>query len=492
MTDPNDLRSILATLRRQRVLIVVLTVLAAAVAGGVSLLQSTVYTTSTTVLYQPPDAIGTSNGATVDQARIIATLTAIPATAVVVDAVARQLHLDATRVTAAISVGADPSANLISIAYSAGTAEAARQGADIVASTFVTWRAKAERQLLQTQVQTLTDELATTPSEQQAAVRTQIAQAQAALANARGDLQVVQPALVPASPVSPKPIRNAVIGLFGGLVIAIAIAIIRARLDHRIATVEEAEAAYGLPLVGVVPFVDAAAKGDRSAGMADFSGQTALADAYRTIRTNLMLYRLDRGAPRVVLITSAVSGEGKSAAAANLAVALAVSGNRVLLLSADLRAPALGQYLPIDGSGSLLDALTATNGFADVTAPFHVPGSGSLDVIADSSVFSDPAALFGSERFSTLLSDAATRYDAVVLDAPPVIAAGDTVVLARHADAVLVVAALERTTHGSVTRTRSALLSAGIEPLGLIVTGGRNSTLSREGYGYGHGYGHES
>jgi capsular exopolysaccharide synthesis family protein len=320
-------------------------------------------------------------------------------------------------------------------------------------------------------------------------VRTQIAQAKAALANARGDLQVVQPALVPTSPDSPKPLRNAVIGLFGGLVIAIAIAIIRARLDHRIVTVEEAEDAYGLPLVGIVPFVDAAAKGDRAAGMADFAGQSALADAYRTIRTNLMLYRLDRGAPRVVLITSALSGEGKSAAAANLAVALAVSGNRVLLLSADLRAPALDQYLSIDGSGSLLDALTAGNGLSDVTAPFRVPGSGSLDVIADASVFSDPAALFGSERFSALLSDAASSYDAVVLDAPPVIAAGDTVVLARHADAVLVVAALERTTRGSITRTRSALLSAGIEPLGLIVTGGPNSTLTGEGYGYGHGYG---
>jgi len=116
------------------------------------------------------------------------------------------------------------------------------------------------------------------------------------------------------------------------------------------------------------------------------------------------------------------------------------------------------------------------------------PQGGHLDLLADGSVIPDPAALFGSARFASVLADAADSYDIVVLDAPPVMAAGETVALAQRADAVVVVAGLDRATRDSADRSRAFLAAAGVQPLGLIVTGWRNTDMAGYGYGYGHGY----
>ena len=113
---------------------------------------------------------------------------------------------------------------------------------------------------------------------------------------------------------------------------------------------------------------------------------------------------------------------------------------------------------------------------------------GQLDVLADRSVIPDPAALFGSERFARVLEEASDAYDVVVLDAPPVMAAGETVALAQRADAVVMVAALDRATRDSAERSHAFMAAAGVQPLGLIVTGLRDAGMAAYGYGYGHGY----
>ena len=104
-------------------------------------------------------------------------------------------------------------------------------------------------------------------------------------------------------------------------------------------------------------------------------------------------------------------------------------------------------------------------------------------MLADRSLIPDPAALFGSERFARVLEEAADAYDIVVLDAPPVMAAGETVALAQRADAVVVVAALDRATRDSAERSRAFLAAAGAQRLGLIVMGWRDGGLSAYGDG---------
>ena len=340
MTDEIDLGRFLGALRRRAALIIAITVLVTAITGVVSYLQAPSYTSSAKLLYEPSATVTSLQaGSTQDQARMIATLAQIPGTATILTPVGKALSRSEADLERSVSVSGDANANLITISASAPTAAGAQQLANATAQQFVSWRVGVQRAVLVSQVETLKDQLNTTPKDQEDAVQQELAQARATLANNAADLAIVAPARLPSSPSSPKVVRNTIVGLFAGLLLGILVALARDKLDRRLTTVEDAEAVYGLPLLGVVPYMAVAARGQREFGLADFSRATPLADAYRAIRTALTLYRLDRGTPHVVAVTSAMPAEGKSAAVANLAAALAASGRKVLAVSADLRAP---------------------------------------------------------------------------------------------------------------------------------------------------------
>ena len=176
-------------------------------------------------------------------------------------------------------------------------------------------------------------------------LRVDLAQAKAELSSVTSPLTILSAATVPSGPSSPHPARDAGIALLAGLVLALMLAAGRDRLDRRIREIEDVEAVYHAPTLGVVPFAHGRKKISRSSQVADFSAATPLADAYRTIRTNLTLMQTHDG-PSVMVVTSAMAGEGKSAVTANLAQALSVTGRRVLAISADLHNPALHKYFP--------------------------------------------------------------------------------------------------------------------------------------------------
>ena len=173
-------------------------------------------------------------------------------------------------------------------------------------------------------------------------MRAQLAQVRAQLSVSTPDLSVLTGAVRPTSPSSPHPTRNAAIGLLVGLVLGILLGVLRDRLDRRTRGIDEVEAVYRAPMLGMVPFTKR--RTPRAELLADFSGSGLLADSYRTIRTNLSLFRLNTSDSTVVVITSAIAGEGKSAVAANLAHALSVTGKNVLVVSADLHNPTLHEY----------------------------------------------------------------------------------------------------------------------------------------------------
>jgi non-specific protein-tyrosine kinase len=486
MTEEMDLRRTLASLRRQWHLIVGVTVVLGVVAFTASAIQHRSYTSASTLLYQPTASL-TSQAGSQDPTRIVTTLAVIPTTSKVLAPAAKALGVPEDVVRARIHVASDSTTNLITIVGTGPTAAVAKATTDAVASEFVAWRTESEKRSLESLVQTLTDTLATTPIAQAGDVRLQLAQAKAALANVSGDVSIVEPAALPTAAASPKPLRNLIIGLMAGLFLGVVIALIRDRFDRHLLSVSDTETAYGLALVGAVPVHEPAARGDRGLGLADFRGPGHLADAYRAIRTNLVLYRLDGGAPGVILITSAVAGEGKSAVTANLAAALASGGRSVLAISGDLRAPALHEYFPETTAGGVLDALTGSRTLASIVGNVEevfVDDGGALDLLANDGVFADPAALLGTDRFADLLREARETYEVVVIDAPPISAGSETAVLAQQADAVVVVARLDRVTRDAAGRALAYLDAAGVRPLGLIVTGVRETG---DGYGYGYG-----
>ncbi len=551
--EGSDLRAFLALFRRHAVLIAVVTILTGVVAYAVTKQEAATYSSTATLLYTEP----ANATATVDPARAVSTLVGVGTSNAVLSRVARRHGLSPAQLETMLTVTGDPNANLITITADSGSPTSAAALAQGVARALINYTATGTKASLRAQIASLKSQLhnfagRADPSSQAAAsdLRLQLAQARAQLSSSSSSLSVVSPATVPSAPSSPHPVRDAGIALFAGLVLALLLAAARERLDHRMRDIEEVEAVYHAPTLGVVPFTNGGRRTSRAGQVADFAGAAPLADAYRTIRTNLTLMQMSDG-PSVIVVTSAAAEEGKSAVTANLAQALSVTGKRVLAVSADLHNPALHKYfpgryqeshLPDQTDGDPLPARTiddptvnayfatgygTDDGVGDSrrdsskrrevgglgerwTGPSRPKGlvsvlageigldkavnviplsaqegerGGSLHLLADDRTFFDPAALLSSDSMRKLLEQASQKYDAVLLDTPPLLANADATVVAQSADIIVIVARLEHLTRNQARRAYRTMASMKLSPSGIIVTG-----EVEEGAAYGYGY----
>ena len=528
MPDDNDLRRYLGLLREQW-LIITATALAITLAVYVfSLLQPQQFRSTATVTYTAPSSVLST-----DVAREVATRASVVRQDAVLANVRRSLNLRFNDLLKAISVSTTDTENTIRISATTGKALSAKVWADSVADSLVSWDKRdltdklyQQQRQFKDQVDSLTADLGKaglSPDEQQ--------QLAAELATAKGNLSSVgaqivrvpvldaqgEPVLdkngkpkerleartgtlsktddarVSTSPVAPQPVRNALIGLLAGLLFGCAAAVARDRLDRRLRTMEEVEGAFHLPVLGVVPKNASASRGQRSAALIDFADGSRAADAYRTIRTNLTMYGIERGEHRIVVVTSALAGEGKSGAVANIASAFASAGLKVLAISADLRAPALHQYFDEAFGDSLIDVLSGELRLGAAVRTIEPAASlggreGLLHLLANDKRFPDPAVLYASPAMAKLLVEARRRYDVVIIDTPPVLSAGETPLLSRQADATVLVTNLELANKDAARRAMNVLEGAEISPIGLIVTNPPNSS-AEHGFGYGYGYG---
>ena len=192
------------------------------------------------------------------------------------------------------------------------------------------------------------------------------------------------------------------------------------------------------------------------------------------LRSNLLL-RTEGDLPRVLLVTSAIEGEGKSAVAANLARALAASGRRVVAVSADLRTPALQQHMAIASTTGIAEVLEddvyPTDVVTRVPLTEDAGGTGLLDLLA-SDARSDDSASLVSTAMDDLLGDLQDEYEIVVIDAPAILPASETVLLARNPGMqMLIVATIGGAQRRDIERARERLALARIEPIGLVVCG---------------------
>ncbi|MDV7198350.1 polysaccharide biosynthesis tyrosine autokinase [Rhodococcus kroppenstedtii] len=296
---------------------------------------------------------------------------------------------------------------------------------------------------------------------------------------ALAQVSVVEPAQVPAAPISPKTTRNLALGIAVGLLLGIALAVIRDRLDN---TVKDRETLAGLsdsPVVGVVPF-DKTIKEENALSFAESSSGTA--ESFRELRTNLQFLEVD-SPPRVLVVTSAVPGEGKTTTAVNLALVLAEAGHRVVLVEGDLRRPRVSKYLGLVGSVGLSTVLSGQADVDDVLQPTKFPG---VDVLASGPLPPNPSELLGSEASRTVMATLRSRFDYVVVDAPPLLPVTDASVITAHADGALVVARHGHTKREEITRALGNLAQVGAPVLGVILTMTPNK--GRKDYEYRHYY----
>lgn len=215
--------------------------------------------------------------------------------------------------------------------------------------------------------------------------------------------------------------------------------------------------------------------------------KNSVSEQFRTIRTNIEFASVAKGSVKTLLVSSPLPSEGKSTITANLAVAYAQQGKKVLLVDTDLRRPTVGVTFGIMDNHGLTNYLADVN--SDPQSIIRHTRLDTLDVVTSGPVPPNPAELLASSRMTNLIAALRERYDLVIFDVPPFLMVTDAQVLMSKMDGVAVVVSGRQTTKGALQRTSDMLKLANAPVLGFIFNDRNRKKNSGSGYGYGYGYG---
>jgi succinoglycan biosynthesis transport protein ExoP len=296
-----------------------------------------------------------------------------------------------------------------------------------------------------------------------------------------GGLEVLAAADVPTSPVSPDHRKDLLVGLAAALVLAAAVAFVREQLDDSLRTKEELERQAGVPVLGLVPAVGSWRDIDQPHLETRLHPRSATSEAYRTLLTSIDFLSIDHPI-RLLQLTSASPGEGKTTTAANLAVAFADAGRRTLLVCCDLRRPRLHRFFGVPADPGFASVLLGTVELEDATVP--APDTPGLEVLAAGPMPANPAELLRGARAHDLLRRLRAEYDLVIIDSPPVLPVADALVIAREVDATLVVASANKTTRRRLRRAIESLRQVAAPVVGTVF----NDIPRSDEYGYDVSY----
>lgn len=285
----------------------------------------------------------------------------------------------------------------------------------------------------------------------------------AAPAGAKSPVKVTNaiPARVPTDPASPRPALNLTFGLLLGLALGVAAAVLRERLDTTVKSAADIETRTGSSPLGVIrkdPTL-------RRRPLVTMSGTGSTVEDYRSIRSSLRFVNVD-APPKMIVVASAIAGEGKSVTASNLAITLAHADLNVCLVEADLRRPKVTTYLGIDGSVGLADVVAGEHALDDVLVSW---GGGLITVLPAGHTPPDPSMLLGSKAMVELLARLRARFDMVIIDAPPLLPVSDAAVLGAQTDGVILVAGYGHVKRDQLDETINLLHSVGATLVGTII-----------------------
>lgn len=294
------------------------------------------------------------------------------------------------------------------------------------------------------------------------------------------NIRIVDRAERPRSPVSPKTRRDLVLGLFGGLILACGVVFFFEYLDSRIKTPDDVKTHLGLSHLGLLPALSA--KGLNGAYPLISNGvPAAFSEAFRAIRTNVLFSSAEEGV-RAIVVTSTGPGEGKSMVAANLAVGLAQSGQRVLLIDADMRKPKVQDIFGLPQTPGLSDLLVGQSKASESVRKTSVSG---LWVLTAGRIPPNPAELVGSARFREFVASLKSHFDWVLIDSPPVMAVTDASLIAHYATGVLFVVGAEMTSRHAASRALDQLEQVQARFIGAVLN---RVALERDPYYYSQYY----
>jgi len=317
------------------------------------------------------------------------------------------------------------------------------------------------------------------------------------------NIMVIDPAQVPKGPAKPRVLLNLALGMILGMGMGVGLAFFQEYLDNTLKTSDEVESLLRLPSLGLIPAIhlNGSAKSSEHAlttmgtgtqvayGLALQKNPMVL-EAFRSLRTSILLSA--NPIPKVLLVTSALPGEGKTTTTVNLGATLASLGSKVVIVDCDMRRPACHRATGVKNSPGFVQCLTGRVDLAEAILPVEsVP---NLSIIPCGPIPPNPAEVLSSPLTPELLRRLRDEFEYVLVDSPPLLSVADSRILATLTDAVVLVTRAHETPYEAVRRARSLLYGAGARILGVALN---NVNVHRGGYGgkygayqqYGYGYG---
>ncbi len=292
---------------------------------------------------------------------------------------------------------------------------------------------------------------------------------------------IISPAETPLRPTTPRTAQNLALGLVVGLLLGVGQAILRDVLDTRVRTEQDIERVTDRAVIGTITLAPARKKGVLGV-VADIN--TPGAESYKRLRTNLQFLGLEAG-HRAIVVTSTVAGEGKTTTAVNVAVSMAMAGERVLLIDADLRRPRVASHFGLEGGAGLTSVLIGRATLDDV---IQTHGPSGLDVLASGPIPPNPSELLGFTGMADLLSEATHTYDVVILDTPPLLPVTDAAILSHITSGALIVVGSRIVRRAELAAAVDSLDQVDTRVLGLVLN---KVQKEDEDHYYGYSYSHK-
>jgi capsular exopolysaccharide synthesis family protein len=324
------------------------------------------------------------------------------------------------------------------------------------------------------------------------------------LAGKPNNISVVDYALTPDSPVGPNRTRTVIAAFFLSIGLGLGLALFFEYLDDTVHSTEEVERVLHLPALAVIPSVGSAARRRKlSAGsgstalqkqngnghgsselLMNVDSRSPLAEAYRHLRTSVLLSTAGR-APKSLLVTSSLPGEGKTTTAVNTAISLAQTGASVVIIDADMRRPRLQSIFDMHGQEGLSSILSSEISEHDMLTMVRHDEESGLNVLTSGPIPPNPAELLGSDQMRRLISVLQANYTHVVVDSPPVSSFTDGVLISSMVDGVLLVVHGGKSSRHIVRRSKQLLNDVGAKIFGVVLN---NVNLQSHDYYYYQSY----
>jgi capsular exopolysaccharide synthesis family protein len=325
------------------------------------------------------------------------------------------------------------------------------------------------------------------------------------LAGKPNNISIVDYALTPDAPVGPNRTRTVIAAFFLSIGLGLGLALFFEYLDDTVHSTEEVERVLHLPALAVIPSIGSTTRrrvlgraskttalqkqvNGNSTGSSELlmnlDSRSPLAEAYRHLRTSVLLSTAGR-APKSLLVTSSLPGEGKTTTAVNTAISLAQTGASVVIIDADMRRPRLQSIFDMHGQLGLSSILSSDASEDDMLAVVRADEESGLSVLTSGPIPPNPAELLGSDQMRRLIATLQANYTHVVVDSPPVSSFTDGVLISTMVDGVLLVVHGGKSSRHIVRRSKQLLSDVGAKIFGVVLN---NVNLQSHDYYYYQSY----